>query len=121
MRTDAQRIDKYGAKVVPATVGLKFGAQLPTMPGNFTAFANDFVPMQMLVNNVCAVEGVRPIEAGGYQAFAAKVWKTAKTTADPTLTNIVTGLGIQFAARGLTGATLVKIADQVFGLTIVIP
>ena len=91
------------------------------MPGNFTTFANDFVPMQMLVNGVCATEGVRPIEIGGYQAFAAKVWKIAKVTADPTLTNIVTGIGSQFKAYGLTSATLVKIADQVFGLTIVIP
>jgi len=91
------------------------------MPGNFTGFANDFVPMQMLVNQVCAAEGVRPIEIGGYQAFAAKIWKTAKVTADPTLTNIVTGFGTDFKARGLTSATLVKIADQVFGLTIVIP
>lgn len=121
MRTDLNRRDKYNAKTVPATVGLKIGAQLPSMPDRYQAFANSFVPMQMLVNGVCAAEGVRPIEVGMYQAFAAKLWKTQNVTSDPTLTNIATGYGKQFKVRGCASATLVKIADIVFGLTIVIP
>jgi len=121
MRTDLNRRDKYNAKTVAATVGLKFAAQLPAMPGSYQAFANSFVPMQMLTNQVLAAEGVRPIEAGMYHAFAAKVWHLQRTTADPTLTNVTTDYGVLFAARGCTTATLVKIADQVFGLTIVLP
>lgn len=121
MRTDAQREAKYDAKTVAATVGLKFAAQIPTMPANYAAFANDFSAMQILTNAVLAAEGVRPIEAGGYQAFAAKLWKAQKSTADPTLTNIATGYGKEFKSRGLTGATLMRIALDVFTLTIVIP
>jgi hypothetical protein len=56
-----------------------------------------------------------------YHAFAAKVWHLQNTTADPTLSNVATDYGQLFAARGCTKATLVKIADQVFGLTIVLP
>jgi hypothetical protein len=121
MRTDLLRIAKYNAKTVAATVGLKIGAQLPTMPDNYTAFVNVFAAMQLLVNSVLATEGVRPIQAGMYQAFAAKVWKLQNSTSDPTLTNVTTDYGKQFAARGCVKATLVKIADIVFGLTIVIP
>ena len=121
MRTDLNRVTKYNAKTTAATVGLKIGAQLPTMPDNYTSFANSFVPMQMLTNGVCAAEGVRPCEVGMYQAFAAKLWKTQAVTSDPTLTNIATGYGKQFKVRGCVGATLTKIALDVFGLTIVIP
>ena len=121
MRDDSQRVAKYGAKTVAATVSLKFAAQIPTMPDNYTAFANDFVAMQLLTNACIAGEGVRPLEAGGYQAFAAKLWKLKKSTSDPTLTNVATGYGKEFKSRGLTGATLTKIALDVFSLVIVIP
>lgn len=121
MRTDLNRRDKYNAKTAAATVGLKIGSQLPTMPSSYQAFANSFVPMQILTGQVLAAEGVRPISAGIYHAFAAKVWKLQNVTADPTLTNVTTDYGQYFAAQGATKATLVKIADQVFGLTIVLP
>jgi hypothetical protein len=77
--------------------------------------------MQMLVNACIAGEGIRPIEAGGYQAYAAKLWKLQNSTVDPVLTNVATGYGKQYKSRGLTGATLTKVALDVFGLTIVIP
>lgn len=121
MRSDAQRTEKYNAKTVSTTVGLKIAAQLTSMKPSFQAFVNDFTAMQELTSACAAGEGVRPIEMGGYQAFAAKLWKLQNSTEDPVLTNIATGYGKQFKSRGLTGATLTKIALDVFGLTIVIP
>lgn len=121
MRTDAQRSEKYVAKTVATTVGLKIAAELTGMKPSFAAFVNAFTTMQGLVNACAAGEGVRPIEMGGYQAFAAKIWKLQNSTVDPVLTNVATGYGKQFKSRGLTGATLTKIALDVFGLTIVIP
>jgi hypothetical protein len=121
MRTDAQRIDQYDAKTLAATVGLKIAAMLTGMKPSFAAFVNDFSAMQALVTACIAGAGVRPIEAGGYQAFAAKLWKLQNSTADPTLTNVATSYGKQFKSRGLDGATLMKVALDVFTLVIVIP
>jgi len=121
MRTDAMRTEKYVAKTVATTVGLKIASQLAYMKPSYAAVANAFAAMQMLTNACIAGEGVRPIEAGGYQAFAAKLWKLQNSTIDPTLTNIATGYGKEFKSRGLAGATLTKVALDVFGLVIVIP
>lgn len=121
MRTDAQRTEKYVSKTVATTVGLKVAAQLTGMKPSYAAFTNDFSAMQALVTACIAGQGIRPIEAGGYQAFAAKLWKLQNSTADPTLTNVATSYGKQFKSRGLDGATLMKVALDAFTLVIVIP
>lgn len=120
MRTDADRIAAYDAKVVPTTVSLKIAARLSGMKSDFAVFANDFVAKQLLVNAALATDAtIFPIEYGAFQAYASQLWKLTKTTANPALDAIAQIVATKWQTDGLNVAMTVKIALDVFTITVV--
>jgi hypothetical protein len=119
-RTDAQRVAAYDAKTNASTVSLKVAARLPGMRTSFTTFANDFVAKQLLVNAQLATDAtIFPIWYGGYQAYAAELWKLAKTTTGVGLDAAAQIVATKWASRGLTNSMLVSIALNVFSIVVV--
>lgn len=119
-RTDADRIADYNAKVVPTTVALKIASRLTGMKSDFAVFANDFVAMQLLVNAAVATDAtIFPIEYGFYQAYASQLWKLSKTTANPALDAIAQIVATKWQTDGLNVAMTIKIALDVFTITVV--
>ncbi len=119
-RSDADRIADYDAKVVPTTVSLKIAARLSGMKTDFAIFAADFVPMQLLVNAALATDNtIFPITYGFYQAYASQLWKLTKTTGQPALDAIAQIIATKWQTDGLNVAMTVKIALDVFTITVV--
>ena len=119
-RTDADRIADYDAKVVPTTVGLKIAARLTGMKSDFATFANDFVAKQLLVNAALATDNtIFPVTYGFYQAYASQLWHLTKTTGQPALDAIAQIVATNWQTHGLNVAMTVKIALDVFTITVV--
>lgn len=119
-RTDAQRVDKYDAKTNAATVGLKIAAKLVPMKADFATFANDFVSKSIEVNAVLGTDvTIFPIWYGSYQAYAGQLWRLQKTATGAIVDATALVIKTKWATRGLSNALLVKIALDVFGITVV--
>ena len=119
-RTDADRIADYNAKVVPTTVGLKIAARLSGMKSDFAVFANDFVAKQILVNAALATDNtIFPVTYGFYQAYASQLWKLMKTTSQPAVDATAQIIATKWQTHGLNVAMTIKIALDVFAITVV--
>lgn len=120
MRTDAQRIAAYDAKVTPTTVGLKIAARLGGMTTDFAVFANDFVAMQLLVRTeLGTLATIFPIQYGIYYAYASQLWKLLTTTTQPTVDAVAQILHDDWVLKGGDTVMLVQIATNVFAITVV--
>lgn len=119
-RSDAQRVAKYDAKTSATTVGLKIAARLPGMKSDFAVFANDFVAKQLLVNAALGTDAtIFPLDYGRYQAYAAELWKLTKTTQGAATDATAQVVASKWQTRGLNVAMTVKIAIDVFSITVV--
>lgn len=118
-RSDAQRVAAYDAKYAAATVALKVAARLPGMRSSFATFANDFAPVQQLVNAELATDAtIFPIWYGAYQAYAAELWKLKKTTTGVALDAAAQVVKTKWTTRGLTASMLISIALNVFSIIV---
>lgn len=119
-RDDVDRVDKYNAKVVPTTVGLKIAARLTGMKSDFATFATAFTAMQLLVRAELGTDAtIFPIQYGIYYAFSAQLWKAQITTTQPALDAIAQITYDHWVARGLQAAMGIQIAINVFSITVV--
>jgi hypothetical protein len=118
-RTDAQRVDKYDAKTNAATVGLKIAAKLTPMKADFATFANDFVADSILINAALGTDAtIFPIWYGGYQAYGAQLWRLQKTATGAIVDATAQVIKTKWTTRGLVPSMLIKIAVDVFGITV---
>lgn len=118
MRTDAQRIAQYIAKTVPTTVGLKVAAMLTGMRSSYDAHANDIQPVETAICAVLTGENIVSAQWGKYLAFGRQVWKREKLGGDPALTTDVQLMVNKWESFGCADTALIKIALDVFGLTV---
>jgi hypothetical protein len=117
MRTDEQRIAKYLAKTVPATMSLKVAAVLTGMKSGFASATESLVAVETQVQALLNDAGKPTIHYPFYLSFARELWKLTR--------NGINGDSAQDVAQpildkwedyGLDGATLVAIADNVFSM-----
>lgn len=121
MRTSSQRVNKYDAKVDPATVGLKIAARLEKMKTDFAAFVNMKVQDEAGTIIVLNEDAVPRIRWGLYMAYSSEMTRLIRQTE-------VTGdlavaeaqlLTDKWVSYGAECSTLAKIAFNVFNVTIV--
>jgi hypothetical protein len=119
MRTDTQRIDKYKAKTVPATVGLKIAAMLPTMKANYAASVPESVDIDSRVRNFLDQEQVAPVYHTFYRNFARRLyWKIIKKYSGATLVSCAQSTKGEWLAKGVDDGVLRKLALDLFGITL---
>jgi len=88
MRTDAQRVAKYDAKVAPTTVGLKIAARLPGMKTSFAAATNLLVADQLATAQILDTRGIVGLMRGRYQAFSNRLHAITQRYGGATATNM---------------------------------
>lgn len=119
MRTDAQRIAKYIAKTAATQVGLKVAARLTGMKSSYAAVANSIVPIETQVQAILNALGAQTTQYPFYYNFARELWSAQnRGVSGASLTAKAVLLYPRYVGYGLTGATLKKIALDVFGVTI---
>jgi hypothetical protein len=119
MRNDAQRIAKYLAKTVPATISLKVAAVLEGMRTNFGDAITDLVDIETQIQAICNTEGVVTIKYPFYLNFGREIWRRVHEGIDgPSLVDAAQSLHDKYVTYGLDTAVLVDITDQVFHITV---
>lgn len=73
MRTDADRLEKYTAKYVPTTVGLKIASRLATMKTGFAAAIPFFTAFDLQVQGILNDDGVMGVSRALYYNFVREV------------------------------------------------
>ena len=119
MKTDQHRADAYDAGTNPATVGLKVAARLTGMKAWFATAAASLVPMEMSVQTVLNDDDVPTIHYPFYLSFAREIWAMQYRGVDGnTIISMAQSLHDKWVSMGLATATLVRIADEVFHITV---
>jgi len=119
MRTEEQRIDQYGAKIAPTTVGLKIAAMLGGMKSGFATAIGNLVPIEQQIQGLLNAAAVPTIRYPFYLAYGREIWGIRNRGIDgDTLTLMAQSLHDKWETRGLATATLVEIADTVFNITV---
>jgi hypothetical protein len=73
MRTDADRSEKYTAKYVATTVGLKVASRLGTMKSGFAAAIPFFTAYDLQVQGILNDDGVMGVSRALYYNFVREV------------------------------------------------
>jgi|GEM_PF-3154284 len=85
MRTTAQRIAKYNARMMSSLVDPTLTAVQSIQQANFAAYADDFVPKQEALRVILSDEGVSVIDFVSYEAFHAEIYGASKKYTGPAL------------------------------------
>ncbi|MEM4037789.1 MAG: hypothetical protein QW700_08375 [Desulfurococcaceae archaeon] len=114
-----ERVEKYTAKMVPETVGARYGASKPIAVARFSANASGIVEFRELVRTVLEANNVPAGQQGVYYAFAFKCRKALFSHEGATLKDIINGLIQDFTTgKGADPRILAKIASMVLGETV---
>lgn len=119
MRTDADRSEKYTAKYVATTVGLKVASRLATMKTGFAAAIPSFVAYELQVQGILNSSGVQGVSRAGYYNFAREIaGKEFRGSAGAGLKADAVIAETKYVAYGFDDGILKDIALTVFGITI---
>ena len=121
MRTDKQRIDKYKAKTVPATVRLKVRVRLPGMIDAHAVFADEEVALETRVHNFLdqAQVALDRVLYVPYLNFAKRLyWKGIKKCSGARLGSYAQREKDKWLVRGFDDGVLKRLALDLFGITL---
>lgn len=114
-----ERVEKYTAKMVPETVGARYGASKSIAVARYTAWASAVTEFRELVRTVLEANNVPAGQQGVYYAFAFKCRKALFSHEGATLKDVVNGLIQDFTTgKGADPKILAKIASMVLGATV---
>jgi len=119
MRTDADRSEKYTAKYVATTVGLKVASRLATMKSEFAAQVAELVAIELQAQGLLNVSGTQRIEFPVYYNFVREIWSAKnKGIGGLSLLGAAVGLSVKYTAYGLDPNLLESMALTIFGIVI---
>lgn len=94
MRTAAQRIAKYNARMVSSLLDPVRSAVTASAQANYAAYATEFVPKQVSLRALLDGYGIDPAQFAAYEAFNGElfhVWKTTSGASAVTAATAVIG------------------------------
>jgi hypothetical protein len=119
MRSDAQRIAKYLAKTVPATMSLKIASVLSTMKTDFASVTDDLVEMEIALQGMLNGAGVPTIQYPFYLSFGRELWALGHTgISGDSATGVAQDIKDKWEGQGLASATLIAIAADLFSIVV---
>jgi hypothetical protein len=119
MRSDADRSEKYTAKYIATTVGLKIASRLASMKTGFAAAIPTFVAYEIATQAILNASGAVGISRSGYYNFAREIaGKEYRGSAGAGLKADAVILHTKWVAFGNDSDILKNIALDVFGITI---
>ena len=85
MRTTAQRIDAYNARMLSSLIDPTLSAVSTLAQANYAAYVNVFVPNQVALRAILNDEGVQVIDYAAYEAFRGELFHLSVSFAGPAL------------------------------------
>jgi len=85
MRTTAQRIDAYNARMLTSIIDPVLSAMAALAGVNYAAYVTVFVPKQEALRVILNDEGVPLVDFGPYEAFHGELYHLSVVSAGPTL------------------------------------
>ena len=121
MRTAAQRIAKYRARMVSSCIDPTLSAINAAQLANYTQYLLDFYPNQVQLRNLLDAAGLQPIEYGAYEAYHGELYGLTKRFSGASLVAAKETLVAKWSDTqhiGSAAATLLnQIADVVYHIT----
>jgi hypothetical protein len=118
MRTDAQRIAAYNARMLSSLVDPSIAAKQSLAVANFGAYATNWYPKQQTLRGILDAAGIATPQYFGYEAFAGEMYHVSKVSSGASAVIMGSALVAKYVAMFLVAATLKKIALDCFTITI---
>jgi hypothetical protein len=122
MRTAAQRIAKYNARMVSTLLDPVRTALQAQQQANYAAYATDYVPKQQALRALLDAKGIDTAQYIFYEAYAGElyhVWKTSSGASAIIAATAIQGRWAHASRLGVGAAAFLKtIAVDVFSIVI---
>jgi len=113
MRTTAQRIAAYNARMLSSLIDPVLSAVNAAAIENFSAYVIDFVPNQVALRVILNDEGVDLIDVAAYEAFHGELYGLSKRFAGPALQAAYCILVAKWADTAHLGAAAQAILERI--------
>lgn len=117
MRTAAQRIAHYNARMVSSLIDPVLTSMQTQQSANFTAYAVDFVPKQDQLRSILNGAGVSASMVFLYEAYHNELYGAYRRFAGAALTAYADVLHAKYLALGGETGLLSTIAQTIYGVT----
>jgi len=118
MRTSAQRIAAYEARMQSSQLDPVRTATASLMAQNFGAYVNDFVPKQQDLRSYMDGQGYSSPDYFAYEAFNGELYHVWKTFSGAAAVAEATVIVAKYTALGLVGADLKAIAVTLYNIIV---
>ncbi|HUU82727.1 MAG TPA: hypothetical protein VM243_04405 [Phycisphaerae bacterium] len=122
MRTAAQRIAKYNARMVSSLLDPVRTALQTSQQANFAAYATEYVPKQLALRAILNALGIDTAQYIFYEAYCGEIYHVWKTSAGASAVIAATAIQGRWAHDSRLGAgaaaTLKAIALDIFSIII---
>jgi hypothetical protein len=85
MKTDAQRIAKYNARMLSTLIDPVLSAVNAKACENFASYIIEFYPNQVATRTLLSAAGILPVKYGAYEAYHGELYKLTKVCDGPAL------------------------------------
>lgn len=120
MRTAAQRIAAYNARMVSSQTDPVRAAVAENQKANFAGYENEFYPKQQALRTILNAAGIPVIQYVVYEAFNGECYHAWKVASGDSLGLLIGTLVTKYGSPNRLGAsanaTLVEIAATVWGV-----
>lgn len=114
MRSEAQRVAAYDAKMQSSTIDPSLTAMNALQMANHAAHVAIFYPKQMILRDLMNGWGISGPVAFQYEAFNAECYAISRRFAGPAAVFQCGTLVVSYTARGLNGVNLREVALDVW-------
>jgi hypothetical protein len=118
MKTSAQRIAKYNARMLSSLVDPVLSAVYQLACDSFAAHAVDFVPRQVQLRNLLNGWSIPTTDFGPYEAFHGELYHLSKVCSGAAAITSATVLVAKYVAWGLVEVNLQLIASDLYGIIV---
>jgi len=122
VKTIAQRVAHYDARMQSSLIDPVLTARNAAAVANFTAYEVDFYPKQVALRAILVAAAIPTAQFAGYEAFHGKLYHLSKTTSGAGLVADATVLIAYWKAPARLGAgaeaTLKLIAGTIYAIVI---
>lgn len=113
MRTDAQRIAHYNARMLSSLIDPVLAAVNTKACENFSIYIIEFYPNQVQMRGLLSAAGILPVKWGAYEAFHGELYHLSKVCSGDAFVAAVTGLVDKWSDTQHLGAGAIALLNQI--------
>jgi hypothetical protein len=113
MKTSAQRIDHYNARMLSTLLDPVLSAVNAKAAENYSSYVIDFYPNQVAVRGLCSAAGILPVKFGAYEAYHGELYHLSKVCTGDSFVSAVAILVAKWADTQHLGAGAATLLNQI--------